>query len=957
MPFDSSLCDGCIIQGEYRPVTPEGYEDAPYIIVTDVPSKIGAKEGRMLPPSQKALFKKHMEKEGFDLADFQYHPMCLCPYDQDNYPNKEKKKIHQHCRRHFEDFIEEVKPAAIVPFGAGPTSQVFGRSTKITTVRGLAHKSIEFGIPIFPMLSPGLAVRYVQNEPIFAADAASFGRLVDAGMDVEKADDFTTGEYKEVTDLQFLIDQDPELIAFDTETTGLRWYQRGVDVRSYKPELHEGKPYFKPRFQILTMQFTIKPGEAYVLVWDHPERPIPEADKPRLRNQIRRLLCDEKRIVVGQGLKFDCVGLWMTEGIRFRIGGDTGMLAAIQDENLPEKNLDVLTKMYAPEMAGYADRFNATVRKDRMWETPINRLIPYGGGDTDASYRVYEALEELVAEDAKNWNHYCTVSLPGLNAFASMETRGMMVDTEVALPEFQAYMTEEVERQRKSILAQIPRTIRRKHVEDPRFKGDAVKALSLGRQELLKDVLFYHEDGFKLKPVAFTKTTAKLPDHLREPSTSSKDHLPFFFDKCPFTFELAEYVKDERLLSTNIVGFIEKFVVNGKVRPSYFLDKAVTRRSSSKDPNGQNFPKRGKKAKMYQKVFVAPPGWVVISCDLSQAELRIAGDMANDPEIIRIYSADGDIHIATACIVLGINDDEFHDLSPEAQKDARTKAKAVNFGFIYGMSWRKFITYAKTQYGVEFTEKQAKRIRNEYFKKYKGLARWHQIVKDFVQQHGMIRSYSGLVRHLPQVWSEEEFIQAEAVRQGINSPVQEFGSTIGVIALGNMEEEVNPEYLQMIGFIHDALYAYVREEHVDWGLKTMKRYMEGAPLQEMFGRTMRIPIKADASFGWNHGDLFELADFRLDQPYDFTKIVDKDGAQLVHLPRQRTPANDGRLDRPPYTSPDDLEDENVVRVVRLRKLRSSAVVNTDKERQRRIAEKKHQPVEQTVRRVRRSRAS
>ncbi|MGZ7246365.1 hypothetical protein ACXWO4_09920, partial [Streptococcus pyogenes] len=91
---------------------------------------------------------------------------------------------------------------------------------------------------------------------------------------------------------------DPEIVAFDTETTGLRWYQKGVDVRGYKKELHEGMPWYKPRFQILTMQFTTREGTAYILPWDHPEDPIPEHDKPRLRNQLRKLLCAEHRIVV-----------------------------------------------------------------------------------------------------------------------------------------------------------------------------------------------------------------------------------------------------------------------------------------------------------------------------------------------------------------------------------------------------------------------------------------------------------------------------------------------------------------------------------------------------------------------------------------------------------------------------------------------------------------------------------
>lgn len=918
MPIDYSICEGCPIDGQYEPMEPNGHPDAPYLIVTDKPSTNCAKMGEALAPGYNRMLMKHLANEGFVQDDFRYVPMVRCAYDSNMHPNKEKKAINQHCRPHLEDYIEETKPQAIMTLGADATSQVFGKPTKITKVKGLGNDSLEFGVPVFPVQHPSLACKYVQNEPILAADLASFGRLVDAGMDIAVADTFTTGEYTEVDDLQFLIDQDPELISFDTEATGLRWYAKGVDVRTYKANLHKGMPWFKPRFQILTMQFTTEAGKAYVLTWDHPDKPIAENLKPKLRNQIRKLLCHPKRIVVGQNVKFDQVALWKTEGIRFRIGGDTQMLAAIHDENLPEKNLDVLTKLFVPEMAGYADRFNATVDKSRMWESPLTEIVQYGGGDTDAAYRLYEVLEDLVAEDEGNWNHYCRVSIPGLNAFGGIETTGMYVDDEHALPEFQAYMTHEVAQQKASLLAQVPKQIKRDHLAIPRMKNKpASEVLSFTRQEFLKDILFLHPAGFRLVPRVFTKTTEKLPDHLKEPSTSSKDHLPYFFEEEPFTFELAQYVKDERLLSTNVVGFQEKFVVEGKVRPAYSLAKTVTRRTSSQDPNGQNFPKRGEKAKKYQKIFNAPPGYYVISRDLSQAELRIAGEMARDPVITKIYQDDGDIHISTACIVMNISEERFFQLPKAEQKDGRQKAKAVNFGFIYGMGWRKFIGYAKTQYGVTFTEGEAKRIRNAYFSKYKGLKRWHDSTKELVMARGYVRSISGLVRHLPQVASNEEYVQQEAVRQAINSPVQEFGSTLGVIALGRMHEEIDPQYLEIIGFIHDAIYAYVKCEYLEWGLKVLGYYMESTPIQEWFNYTMRIPIKSDPSFGLNMGDVFELEDFPRDATkYDWKHkcLQNKEGVLQIAVPPQKTPPNDGRLIGSPYTLHTDLEDENVVSI-------------------------------------------
>lgn len=921
---DCNRCAGCPIDGMYKPVEAQGPEDARFVVITDVPSREAAKQGRLMGPATLKMFAKSMIDSGFEQNDFRFVPACHCAYDPDEFTTKEKTAIHKHCRQHVVDEVEVTNPEVIIPLGALPASQAFGRATKITKVKGFASESDEFRIPIFPLMSPGQVVAYPQNAPVYNADVQAFTRFVDAGYDRKAAAGTHSQKYQRVYDLQFLIDQNPEIISFDTEDTALRWYKQGVDVRSYRPEHHKNSAIFSPRAQILTMQFTVKSGEGYMLVWDHPEDPIPEEDKPRLRNQLRELLCDPNRIVIGQNTKFDNVMLWMLEGIRFRIGGDTLMLATLVDENMPERNLDMLTKVYAPEMAGYADEFNAETRKDRMWEVPLSKLLGYGVGDTDAAYRVYHALEEIVAQDAKQWAHYCHVTIPGLNALAGMETQGMFVDEGDALASFKELMTVQVAQAERDLLAQIPREVKRDVYNEyvtarKRSAEETAKALSLSRPDFVKQVLFTHPKGFRLKPKVFTKTTANLKDESRrEPSVSAKDHLPYFFDECPFALQLSEYAKDQSLLTKNVISFEKKYIVGGKVRPTYHLWKTVTGRTSSDDPNGQNYPKRGERAKAYRKMFVPPPGYFVCELDLSQAELRIAACMAREPTMIRIYQEAGDIHKATATIVMGVTMEQFERLEKSEQKLARTKAKAVNFGFLYGMGWRKFIGYAKTQYGVDFTEAEAKRIRTGFFQKYKALVPWHEKMKAFACAHKFVRSFSGRVRHLPMIDSPEEYIQQEAMRQAINSPVQEFGSSLGVMALGRMNEEIDSEYLKVVGFIHDAIVVYVKKEYLDWGMKTVKRYMQTNPLEEWFGTRLPVPIVADCGFGLNLGEIHECEGFSLDEPFNYDTLRDKQGNLLIEVPPQLTPPNEGRLERSAYTLPEDREDETCAPVTRRR---------------------------------------
>lgn len=970
MPFNPKLCQGCPIAGKHRPVEPIGPEDARFVVVTEVPSKAAAKEGRLLTQNQMRVFGTEMSKQGFDREDFRFHPACLCAYDETEHVTRERSAIKKHCRVHLLNDIEHVKPEVVIPLGAEGATAVMGKGTKVGTVKGIATKSQDIDAPIFGLMSPGVVVAYPQNAPFFKADVQAFGRYVGAGFDAAaSADHADVGNYKFVDDLEFLIKNDPEILCYDSETSGLRWYKPGVDVRTYRPGLHKGKAFFDPRFQILTMQFTPAEGEGYMLVWDHPENPIPEKHKARLRNQIRRLLCAEHRLIVGHNTKFDNVALWMKEGIRFRIGGDSMMLSALVDENAMEKNLDAMTKIYVPEMAGYADIFNQKYDKSRMWEVPLDEMLQYGCGDTDSAYRLYHRLEARIAEDDGQWSHYCHVSIPGLNGLAAMETEGMFIDEEEALPEFKAEMQQFVATEEADLLHQINRDLKRDVIA--RYcekKGNTPeKALSLSRKEFLKEVLFTHPKGFKLKPKVFTKTTAKLKNEkLREPSTSSKDHLPYFFDTCPFTMQLAEYVKAERLLGTSILKFEENYIVGGKVRPVYQLFKTVTGRTSSEDPNGQNYPKRGDRAKVYRKMFVPPPGYFVCELDLSQAELRIAASMSGDRTMIDIYQRAGDIHKATALIVMGITIEQFEALPKAEQKLARTKAKAVNFGFLYGMGWRKFIGYAKTQYGVEFSEKEAQRIRTGFFKLYKSLGPWHERTREFVLRNKYVRSYSGRVRHLPMIDSPEEYIQQEAIRQAINSPVQEFGSSLGVMAIGRMNDEINSKYLKIVGFIHDAIVVYVRKEYLDWGMRTVKRYMQTNPLEEWFGTKLKVPIIADCGFGENLGDIIECEGFELDKPFNYDGLRDKEGKLLIEVPRQKTPPNNGMLLRSPYTLPDDLEDEDVeVAPTRMRMMRSAVTEATVKrvtrsQKQMRINRRNQvakQEAERTIRRMMRTRST
>lgn len=293
------------------------------------------------------------------------------------------------------------------------------------------------------------------------------------------------------------------------------------------------------------------------------------------------------------------------------------------------------------------------------------------------------------------------------------------------------------------------------------------------------------------------------------------------------------------------------------LHPSFGLDVAVTGRSNCRDPNLQNVPKRGPEAKAFRRIFKAPPGWTLIECDLSQAELRVAACMANETNMIRVYAEGGDIHAMTGQRVAGLTDAQWEKTSKERKKELRQQAKAVNFGYLYGMWWRKFVMYARTSYGVIVTDKEAERSRETYFRLYPGLVKYHENMRAFVRKHKYVRALHGALRRLPDIDSVEEGMQKECERQSINSPVQGFASDLGLMGATLFAKGCDTSKMRVLGFIHDATVVMVRDEHAEDACRWLRWCMQNQPLEELFGLNLPVPVVADISVGKTLADMEE----------------------------------------------------------------------------------------------------
>lgn len=319
--------------------------------------------------------------------------------------------------------------------------------------------------------------------------------------------------------------------------------------------------------------------------------------------------------------------------------------------------------------------------------------------------------------------------------------------------------------------------------------------------------------------------------------------------------------------------------------------------------NSQNFPKRGVLAERFREVFLAESGKKLIEVDLSQAEIRVVAAMAGEREMLRIYNNDGDIHTATAAFTMGVSESQFiaglKDETPLIEvvnawpgaeqylqrlhgdkrrtetvakycKYKRFCAKAVNFGFIYGMGWRNFKSYARTDFKIDYSDAEAEEVRERFFEKYSRLQPWHEAMREFLNRNGYVRALHGALRRLPNSRSDDDKIVGVASRQGINSPVQRFASDYALMGAIRFDRDADPDVMGMYMFIHDANIATALEDHAEEAASALKWYMESTPLKKWFGIELPVKMVADASIGTSLGSIEERPDIESKKPSWFS---------------------------------------------------------------------------------------
>jgi len=395
---------------------------------------------------------------------------------------------------------------------------------------------------------------------------------------------------------------------------------------------------------------------------------------------------------------------------------------------------------------------------------------------------------------------YYEIELPLSEVLADMQYLGVKVDLN-ALCAFSDELLEEIGALEKKIYA----------LAGMEFNINSPKQLG----ELLFDVM---DLPFKKKTKSGYSTDIDILQKLKEYH--------------PIIPEIIEYRSLTKLRSTYAEG-LKKYVssADGRIHSTFHQLVTATGRISSADPNLQNIPVRTARGAQLRRMIVSEPGYTLVDADYSQIELRVLAHIADDTSLKEAFASGGDIHRATAASVEGVAPE---DVTPEM----RSRAKAVNFGLVYGMSE---FSLAES---IGISRAEAKRYIENYFSKYPGVKRYMEEIKETAKAQGYVTTLMGRRRALPELASSNHNIRAFGERVALNTPIQGTAADIIKAAMVRVHRRLKAEGLKsrLILQVHDELIVETAKEEKDIVLTLVEEEMRSA-------MELSVALVADAASG------------------------------------------------------------------------------------------------------------
>ncbi|MCA1405791.1 DNA polymerase I [Ensifer sp. IC3342] len=524
-------------------------------------------------------------------------------------------------------------------------------------------------------------------------------------------------------------------------------------------------------------------------------------------SRLKALLEDPSVLKVAQNLKFEYL-LMKRHGITMQSFDDTMLMSYVIDAGNGAHGMDSLSERWLNhKLTAYKD-ITGSGRSSLTFDfVDIDRATAYAAEEADVTLRLWHVLKPQLASKGLT-RVYERLERPLVGVLAHMEERGITVDRQIL-----SRLSGELAQGAAALEDEIYRL--------------AGETFTIGSPKQLGDILFGKmglPGGSKTKTGQWS-TSAQVLEEL----AAEGHELPR---------KIVDWRQLTKLKSTYtdaLPGFVHP--ETRRVHTSYALAATTTGRLSSADPNLQNIPVRTIEGRKIRTAFIATPGHKLVSADYSQIELRVLAHVADIPQLRQAFADGVDIHAMTASEMFGVPVDGMPG-------EIRRRAKAINFGIIYGIS----AFGLANQLSIERSE--ASEYIKKYFERFPGIRDYMENTKTFAREHGYVETIFGRRAHYPDIRSSNPSHRAFNERASINAPIQ--GSAADIIrrAMVKMEPALEAAKLsaRMLLQVHDELIFEVEDGEIERTIPVIVSVMENAAMPAL---SMKVPLKVDARAAHN----------------------------------------------------------------------------------------------------------
>ena len=557
--------------------------------------------------------------------------------------------------------------------------------------------------------------------------------------------------------------------------------------------------------KLVGISLSVEPYQAAYIPLAHQYLGVPDQlPLTEVLAKLKSVLENPEIKKIAQNAKFD-YSILANYGIKVSgIAFDT-MLESYVLNSTERHDMDSMANRYLNHKTiTYDELTKVDKKKVTIDAIEVEKTTQYAAEDADITLQLHEKLWPELEKDQELTKLFTNIEMPLAIVLAEMERTGVLVDAK-QLNDYSYELAKqliEIEAQLQSLAGEKFNPASPKQIQAILFDKHnlpVLKKTPKGDPSTSEEVLSELANEYELpRMILFYRGLAKLKN-------TYTDKLPLMISP-----------------------------IDHRIHTNYNQIGTITGRLSSNDPNLQNIPVRNEEGRRIRQAFIAPKGCKIISADYSQIELRIMAHLSQDESLLNAFAHDKDIHRVTAGEILG-------KAESEVTNEERRRAKAVNFGLIYGMS-----AFGLSKQ-INIPRKEAQFYIDRYFERYPGVQQYMEQTRQLAAEQGYVETLSGRRLYLPKIRSTNGIEKRGAERAAINAPMQGTAADIIKTAMIKMSEWIknqSADNIKMVMQVHDELVFEVKDAFVEQYCTEIKKIMENC-------YQLSVPLKVDVGIGNN----------------------------------------------------------------------------------------------------------